>query len=294
MREGVEYANLCEASVCRAKADWLIGMNATRAYTTKYYKRLIVGRVQTPTLAMLVEREKQIEKFQKEKYLNIHLDCHGLEVVKEKIFDKAEAERLLSACHGASARVEKISVTQKNIRPPKLYDLTTLQRESNRYYGYTAKQTLDFAQSLYEKKLITYPRTDSQYLTEDMGQTAAKVTCIVQDKFGFGLSMYSVHMDVTRLMDNKKVSDHHAIIPTAELEKYRMPKLAKGEQDILLLLSSRLLMAAAQDHVYEETEVTVSCAGEIFSAKGRTVKERGWKAAEDAFYQYRGDGKLQR
>mgnify|MGYP001630203527 CR=1 FL=1 len=289
LKDGADYENLCEASVCRAKADWLIGMNATRAFTTKYYKRLVVGRVQTPTLAMLVERGNQIAHFQKEKYFNIHLDCDGLEAVKEKVSDRAEAERIKNACNGASAVVEKAVSAEKTVNPPKLYDLTTLQRESNRYYGYTAKETLDFTQSLYEKKLVTYPRTDSQYLTEDMGQTAVHVIRMVCDRFGYA-SVYPAEPDVGRVMDNKKVSDHHAIIPTAELKDYDISELSKGERDVLLLVSVRLLLATAQKHIFTETEITVSCAGESFTAKGKVVKEKGWKAVEAAFCNSRETG----
>lgn len=290
LKDGAEYKNLCEASICRAKADWLIGMNATRAFTTKYYKRLVVGRVQTPTLAMLVERERQINHFQKEAYYNIHLDCNGLEVVKEKIFDKAEADRLKEACNGASAVVEKTVSTEKTVNPPKLYDLTTLQRESNRCYGYTAKETLDFTQGLYEKKLVTYPRTDSQYLTEDMGQTAEQAIRMVCGKFGYGPSVYPPEPNVKRVIDNKKVSDHHAIIPTAELETCDIGELSKGERDILLLISTRLLCATGAKHRYVESVVTVSCAGERFTAKGKVIRESGWKAIEAAFCEAQGGG----
>lgn len=287
LKDGKDYENLSEASVCRAKADWLIGMNATRAFTTKYYKRLVVGRVQTPTLAMLVERGNQISHFQKEKYFNVHLDCDGLEVVKEKIFDQTEAQRIKNVCHGASAVVEKAVSTEKSVQPPKLYDLTTLQRESNRYYGYTAKETLDFTQSLYEKKLVTYPRTDSQYLTEDMGQTAETVIRLACEVLGF-TSVYPTEPDVKRVMDNKKVSDHHAIIPTAEIENARLSELSKGERDILLLAAARLLCATAQKHIFMETEVSVTCAGEYFTAKGNVIRENGWKAVEAAFRQLQG------
>ena len=287
LKDGKEYENLCKASVCRAQADWLVGMNATRAFTTKYYKRLVVGRVQTPTLAMLVERGEQISHFQKEKYYNVHLDCNGLEAVKEKIFSQSEAERIKAACHGASAVIEKVMKTEKSVQPPKLYDLTTLQRESNRYYGYTAKETLDFTQGLYEKKLVTYPRTDSQYLTEDMGQTAERVIRIVCEIFGFS-SVYPEDADVKRVMDNRKVSDHHAIIPTAGLEAALLPELSKGENDILRLVAARLLCATAEKHIFMETEVTVSCAGEHFTAKGKMVQEYGWKAVEAAFRQIQG------
>lgn len=284
LKDGKDYENLCEASVCRAKADWLIGMNATRAFTTKYYKRLVVGRVQTPTLAMLVEREKQISHFQKEKYFNVHLDCNGLEVVKEKIFSQPEAEQIKAVCHGASAVVESVMETEKSVQPPKLYDLTTLQRESNRYYGYTAKETLDFTQNLYEKKLVTYPRTDSQFLTEDMEQTAETVINMACEVFGF-TSVYPGAPDVKRVMNNKKVSDHHAIIPTAGIESVRLSELSKGEKDILCLVAARLLCATAQKHTFTETEVTVSCGGEHFTAKGKVIRDNGWKAVETQFRQ---------
>lgn len=287
LKDGEEYANLCEASVCRAQADWLIGMNATRAFTTKYYKRLVVGRVQTPTLAMLVERGNQISHFQKEKYYNVHLDCNGLEAVKEKIFSQTEAEQIRAACDGASAVIERVVETEKSVQPPKLYDLTTLQRESNRYYGYTAKETLDFTQDLYEKKLVTYPRTDSQYLTEDMGQTAETVIGMACEVFGFS-SVYPEKPDVKRVMDNKKVSDHHAIIPTSGLGAARLSELSKGEMDILRLIAVRLLCATAEKHIFMETEVTVSCGGEQFTAKGKVVREYGWKAVEAAFRQESG------
>ena len=282
LKDGATYENLYQASLSRAQADWLIGMNATRAFTTKYFKRLVVGRVQTPTLAMLVERGEQISHFQKQKYQNLHLDLGGMEVVKEKLFDGEEAGRLKAACDGASATVEESKTTEKRTHPPKLYDLTTLQRESNRCYGYTAKETLDFTQSLYEKKLVTYPRTDSQYLTEDMGETARRVAGIVCEKYGFS-SVYPEDADVQRVMDNKKVSDHHAIIPTAEIGEANLQELSKGERDILMLVGVRLLCATATEHRFLETEITVSCAGEQFRAKGKTILEEGWKAVEAAF-----------
>ena len=284
LKDGAQYRNLCEAAVCRAKADWLIGMNATRAFSVKYFKRLVVGRVQTPTLTMLVERGEQIAHFQKEKYYNLHLDCHGLEVIKEKLFDVGEVKRLQEACEGETATVESCISVEKSVQPPKLYDLTTLQRESNRCYGYTAKETLDFTQSLYEKKLVTYPRTDSQYLTEDMEQTARAVIAIVCEKYNFS-PVYPPEPDVKRIMDNGKVSDHHAIIPTAELGECAVGELPKGEQDILRLVCVRLLCATAQKHVFRETEVLVSCAGVTFRAKGKTIQEMGWKTIEAVFHE---------
>ena len=183
LKAGETYHNLAEAAVCRAQADWLVGMNATRAYTTKYFKKLTVGRVQTPTLAMLVERQNQISGFKKEKYFNVVLDCDGLIAEKKKIFDVEEAERVWKTCQGSDAIVEKVESKEKTVKPPKLYDLTSLQREANRIYGMTAQQTLNAAQSLYEQKLITYPRTDSQYLTSDMEETAKQVIRKIHEKY---------------------------------------------------------------------------------------------------------------
>ncbi|MGN0276286.1 MAG: DNA topoisomerase, partial [Hominisplanchenecus sp.] len=218
MKDASAYENLADAAVCRAQADWLVGMNATRAYTSKYYKKLTVGRVQTPTLAMLVDRDRAVSSFQKEKYFNVELDLDGLQVERQKIFDEKEAEKLRALCQGSDAVVEEIRSTDKTVRPPKLYDLTTLQREANRHYGMTAQQTLNAAQSLYEQKLITYPRTDSQYLTEDMEVTAGNVIRRIHEKYQLTGPFDQPGKPNTRLvLNNRKVSDHHAIIPTVEL-----------------------------------------------------------------------------
>lgn len=282
LKDGSDYDNLYQAALCRSKADWLVGINATRLFTTLYDKRLTVGRVQTPTLAMIVERNRQIKEFKKEKYFNVHLDCDGLDVVKEKIFSEEEAKALKAACDGAEAVVKSVKQTRKTISPPRLYDLTTLQRESNRYYGYTAQKTLDCTQSLYEKKLVTYPRTDSQYLTEDMEETAREMISTICRVFDFGRS-FSGAPDIRRVINNSKVSDHHAIIPTAEIAKQDLPKLSKEELDVLKLIAQQLLCATGEKHEYLETEVIVSCAGEEFKAKGKTVLAEGWKAVEAAY-----------
>lgn len=282
LKEGRDYDRLYDAAVCRQKADWLVGMNATRLFSVQYGSRLTVGRVQTPTLAMLVERSGQISNFRKEKYYNLHLDCDGMLVQKEKIFDKAEADKLLDKCNGNSAEVVSVKKQEKTINPPRLYDLTTLQRESNRYYGYTAQETLDYTQSLYEKKLVTYPRTDSQFLTEDMAGSAESMIKLVKGTFPFAVA-FSFVPDVSRLIDNSKVTDHHAIIPTAEIAKQNLSSLTQGERDILNLTAMRLLAASAEKHRYLETEVTVCCAGEEFSTRGKTILEDGWKAVEAAY-----------
>ncbi len=282
LREGSDYDNLYEAALCRSKADWLVGINGTRLFTTLYNNRLTVGRVQTPTLAMVVERNKQIVEFQKQKYFNLYLKAGTLEVHKEKIFDEQEANHILGKCNGADAVVKSVVKSEKSVNPPKLYDLTTLQRESNRYFGYTAQKTLDFTQSLYEQKLVTYPRTDSQYLTEDMKETAESMVLAVQMAFDFG-TFPPKDYDVNRVINNSKVTDHHAIIPTAEIQKQDLSKLSQGEKDILLLISQRLLCATGEKQRISETEIKVECAGEEFQAKGKMVLDMGWKSYETEF-----------
>ena len=284
LRSAGEYRHLAEAAVCRSQADWLVGMNATRAYTTKYFKKLTVGRVQTPTLAMLVERAGQISNFQKEKYFNVELDCDGIPAIKPKIFDPDKAEQLRSRCQGSEASISAVKETEKKVKAPKLYDLTTLQREANRIYGMTAKQTLDTAQSLYEKKLITYPRTDSQYLTEDMEQTARNVVRQIYEKYQLtGPFDQPEQPDVKKVMNNSKVTDHHAIIPTMELASSHLDELKSWEEKILFLIAVHTVMAMSKDHIYQETEIEVECQGEIFKAKGKTVLQDGWKLFENCF-----------
>ena len=282
LKDGSSYDNLYQAALCRSEADWLVGINATRLFTTLYDKRLTVGRVQTPTLAMIVERNRQITNFKKEKYFNVHLDCDGLDVTKEKIFSEEEAKKLKEACEGAEAVVSSVKQNRKSISPPRLYDLTTLQRESNRYYGYTAQQTLDTTQSLYEKKLVTYPRTDSEFLTDDMAGTAEEMIQIIRRVFDFGAFAVGTP-DIRRVINSGKVTDHHAIIPTVEIDKQDLSKLSKEELDVLKLIAQQMLCATGQKHEYLETEVTVSCAGQEFKAKGKTVLEDGWKAVETAY-----------
>ena len=282
LREGSDYDNLYEAALCRSKADWLVGINGTRLFTTLYDKRLTVGRVQTPTLAMVVERNKQITEFQKQKYFNVHLKDGKLVVHKDKVFDESEAKRIQEKCNGADAVVKSVVKTEKNVNSPKLYDLTTLQRESNRYFGYTAQKTLDYTQSLYEQKLVTYPRTDSQYLTEDMRDTAESMILAVQMTFNFG-EFPPKDYDVNKVINNSKVTDHHAIIPTAEIQKQDLSRLSQGERDILLLISQRLLCATGDKQKISETEIKVDCAGEEFQAKGKMVLDMGWKAYEMEF-----------
>ena len=278
LKDGQEYDALYEAALCRSKADWLVGMNATRLFSCTYGKKLTVGRVQTPTLAIIVERQDQIDQFRKEKYWNIHLKKDGLEVVKEKVFDEMAAQAIKEKCDGKELVITSVKKTKKSTNPPRLYDLTTLQRESNRFFGYTAQKTLDLVQSLYEKKLVTYPRTDSQYLTEDMRDTAEHLLSTIRRVFHHNIAPDSVEID--RIINSTKVSDHHAIIPTVEIEKQDLRSLSKEETDILKLISFNMLCAVGTRHEYLETEIKTICEGEEFSAKGKTVISPGWKVTE--------------
>ena len=284
LKDAEEYRNLSEASVCRAQADWLVGMNASRAFTKVYDYRLSVGRVQTPTLAMLVDREATITDFRKEQYFITHLliGSQGkmIDAVSEHFTSREEANRLAGMCEGRNALVTSLDRQTKTAAPPKLYDLTTLQRDANRLFGYTAAKTLECAQSLYESKLITYPRTDSNYLTDDMEQTARNVIAVSKEVFPF---LAADPADETgRLLNSKKVSDHHAIIPTVEIRKADLSGCSAEERNVLILVAARLLCAAGRRHVYETVKADLQCCGYSFTASGKSVKEPGWKAIEDA------------
>ena len=282
LRPGAEYDPLYQSALCRQKADWLIGINATRLFSVLYHRTLNVGRVQTPTLAMLVDRDWKITSFKKEKYHHVRLTLDGAEAVSEKISAPEEAEALRAACADGPAVCTSVTREQKKEAPPKLYDLTTLQREANRIFGYTAKQTLDFAQSLYEKKLLTYPRTDSRYLTADMAETASAVLHLAAKVPPFDRCK-EFFPDVTLLVNDGKVSDHHAIIPTLELEKADLSGLPVGERNILLLVCRELLCAAAEPYVYEAVTAAFTCGGHTFTAKGRHVLSLGWKNIDRIF-----------
>ena len=279
LKNGADYDALYSSALCRAKADWIIGINATRLFSCLYHKTLNVGRVQTPTLKMLVDREAQIMSFKKEKYHIVRLDLDGTEAASARISDKSEADKLTAACKTSSAVCVSVSREKKTVAPPKLFDLTTLQREANKLYGYTAKQTLDLAQALYEKRLLTYPRTDSTYLTEDMNETAASVAALLSVKLPF-MKGADFTPDLSRVLDSKKVSDHHAIIPTMELEKTELSALPETERNIFSLVGARLLFAAAAPHVYEVVKAVFRCADTEFTATGKTVLCGGWKELE--------------
>ncbi len=285
LKSGGDYKNLADASVCRAQADWLVGMNATRAYTKTYNHRLTVGRVQTPTLAMLVERGEEIQNFQKEQYFVAHIQTDDLDAVSGHIPDRSEAERIADLCDGKTATVRAVKKEPKAVKPPKLYDLTTLQREANRLFGFTAKQTLDYAQSLYEKKLITYPRTDSQYLTEDMEQSVSSLVGTLRTKLPF-LYDNGFPFDLKRVLNSKKVSDHHAIIPTVEIEKAKEGSLPNEEWKILMMVATRLVCATAEKYQYIAVKAEIECCDSIFTVTGRTVTSPGWRVCEDAMKNY--------
>jgi len=282
LKPGAEYEALYQSALCRSKADWLIGINATRLFSVLYHRTLNVGRVQTPTLAMLVERDGKISGFQKEKYHLVRLNLDGLEALSERVSDPKDAERIQTACHERQAVCASLDKEKKTVKPPNLFDLTTLQREANRIYGYTAKQTLDYAQSLYEKKLITYPRTDSRYLTSDMADTAASVLDMAAKLPPFdGYPDFSP--EITALISDKDVSDHHAIIPTMEAGKADLAALLVGERSLFLLICCKLLCAAASHHVYEAVTAVFECGGYSFTAKGKSVLQEGWKTFERLF-----------
>lgn len=282
LKDGADYDSLYKSALCRAKADWLVGINATRLFSLLYNHTLNVGRVQSPTLKMLVDRSEAIMSFKKEKYYHVCLALGDAEAVSEKFSDKETAEKIATSCKGKTAVCTSITSEKKEALPPKLFDLTALQKEANRIFGYTAKQTLDLAQSLYEKKLLTYPRTDSNYLTDDMKETAKAVIFVLLSKFSFMQGIKLVP-EITRLLNSKKVSDHHAVIPTMEFQKTELSLLPESERNILFLAGARLLMASAASHIYETVTAVFNCDDHTFTAKGKTVLSSGWKEIEALF-----------
>ena len=282
MKREEEYKNLCMAAVCRAQADWLIGMNGTRAYTTRYFKRLVVGRVQTPTLAMLAERQERIEHFQKEAFYKVALTDGKLTVVSENIANEEAADLLAALCNGSTAVVTQMKKEDKKAFPPRLYDLTSLQREANRYFGYTAKRTLDMLQELYEEKLVTYPRTDSQFVTEDMkdsveelvGKMPVLLPFVDYGQLGYGIK---------RVINNAKVSDHHAILPTKEAVEKGIADLPADKKNLMMLICQQLVQATGEEYLYEQTDITVKCQEHDFKARGKIPVQMGFKEVEKAF-----------
>ena len=282
LEPGSRYEPLYHSALCRSKADWLIGINATRLFSVLYHKTLNVGRVQTPTLAMLAERDGKIMLFQKKKYYHVRLSLNGLEAVSDRVDEKEKAVSMQTACQNGQAVCVSLEREKKTVKPPKLYDLTTLQREANRLFGFTAKETLDYAQALYEKKLLTYPRTDSRYLTGDMAETVSAVA-----RLAAGLPLFSAvggfTPDVAAVISDKDVSDHHAIIPTLELAKQEVSLLPAGERNLFILVCCKLLCALAAPHVYETVSAVFTCGEHTFTAKGKEVVSQGWKEIERLF-----------
>ena len=275
LRSGTEYDALYEAALCRERADWIVGINATRLFSTLYGQTLNVGRVMTPTLAMAVMREAAIAAFKPEPFYTVQIGLDGFTASSERYKKKAEAEAVSKGC--SVATVTKAERKEKSEKSPALYDLTSLQREANRVLGYTAQQTLDYTQNLYEKKLVTYPRTDSRFLTDDMAHSLPDIVNLAFNTFPVeGVEKVPIHAD--QVVNNKKVTDHHAIIPTRELQKCNLGELPKGELAILQLISNRLCVAVGDPHQYAETVIELDCGGTAFSAKGKTILHDGWKA----------------
>ena len=281
LKPGTVYDALYRAALCRAQADWLVGINGTRLYSRLYGTKLNVGRVMTPTLAMVAQREKEIAAFQVERFYTVQLSC-GFPAQSGRIKTREEAERIRASCHCKKAAVKQIERRQKKEKPPKLYDLTALQRDANRIYGYTAQQTLDYAQTLYEKKLATYPRTDSRFLTHDLrDRLPALIECVAQVlPFASGLPL-AVHTQ--QVIRDEKVSDHHAIIPTQNMTREALAQLPMGERSILTLLAVRLLAATGEPCETDEVTVTLDCEGHDFTAKGSTVRQMGYRMFEETF-----------
>lgn len=282
LHPGSEYNGLRDAALCRAKADWLVGINATRLFSVLYHRTLNIGRVMSPTLALVVQRETEIDAFKPVPFFTVYLHFPGFSVSGERMSEKVAAEELENKCQGATATVKKVECRDKSEKPPALYDLTTLQRDANRILGFTAQQTLDYLQSLYEKKLCTYPRTDSRYLTSDMVKSLPMLADLVADAMPFGKCV-EITCQENQVINDKKVTDHHAVIPTRNLRDADLSALPAGEKAVLELVALRFLCAVAQPYAYSETAVGVECCGSIFTVKGRVAKHLGWRMLEDSY-----------
>ena len=287
LKDGSCYDDLYRSALCRAQADWLVGINASRLFSVLYNKNLKVGRVQTPTLAMIVERNQKVTNFKKEQYFEVHLFCRDLEAVSDRMNSLEEAEQLVKQCQGKRCQITRDEEQTKTVQPPKLYDLTTLQRDANRILGYTAQETLDTAQSLYEEKLITYPRTDSQYLSDDMEQTAEELAELLDGDLDF-LELEDYEPAVDRTLNFSKVSDHHAIIPTSQIRLAGQKALKTKERNILYLIESRFLMATSRAYIYESHKCEVQCEGILFHMLSHRIRQEGFKAIERKMYLFFG------
>lgn len=278
MKDGSQYDNLYYAGFSRAKADWLVGMNGSRLFSIRYKNTLNIGRVQTPTLAMIVQRDKDVKNFVKQKYFTADLNLGEFIASSERIDDEQKANKIVSSCNGKSAVITEVKKEVKTVNPPKLFDLTSLQREANKKFGYTAQQTLDYLQSLYEGKLATYPRTDSQYITDDMEQTATEVVNVMGSVFGFEVSGQA---DISRTINNKKVTGHHAILPTVNISTADLDSLPEGQKNVLKLIALRLICAVSEPHKYQSVKAEIVCENTDFYANGKTILQNGWKSVDD-------------
>ena len=277
LRPGTEYDALYEAALCRERADWIVGINATRLFSCLYGQTLNVGRVMTPTLAMVVMRDAAIRAFKPEPFYSAELKFRDFQAGGERMKEKAEAEKLVAeCCQAGSAIITKVEQKEKSEKPPALFDLTSLQREANRQLGFTAQQTLDYTQALYEKKLVTYPRTDSRYLTDDMAPLVPELVSVIQQSFQIQADV-PVPVNAAQVINSKKVTDHHAIIPTKTAASYDISSLPSGEQAILTMLAVRLICAVGTPCLYAETVVEAECAGQKFRTKGKTATDIGWR-----------------
>ena len=278
MRPGTEYDNLYAAALCRAKADWLVGMNATRLMSLVYHRTLNVGRVVSPTLSMLVERKREIEDFQPEAFYTVAVNCGGVLLSSERIADMSEAEALANDCTG-EAHIIRVGHEKCSKRAPELYDLTTLQREANRELGFTAQQTLDYLQSLYEKRFVTYPRTDSRYLTDGMAATVPGLVNVAAKLLDVEAP---ASINAEHVCDSSKVTDHHAVVPTASAVSTNLSALPEGEAAVLRLVCRQLLCAVSEPFTYAETTVEAECSGHTFRTRGKTIIDLGWRAYKGA------------
>ena len=287
LKDGSCYDSLYQSALCRAKADWLVGINASRLFSVLYNQNLKVGRVQTPTLAMIVDRNQKIKEFTKEKYYMAHIKFDDMDAVTEHFQKKEDADKVAAECQERMCEVEKDDVKEKTVRPPKLYDLTTLQREANRMFGYTAQQTLDAVQEMYEQKLVTYPRTDSQYLTDEMGDSTETLIQMLLGKMPYAEGL-EYQPDVSKVLNSKKVSDHHAIIPTMEVAKADIGELKERSRKILYLISARVLTATADPYIYESHKCQITCNYHTFYLNAKKTKQEGFKTIEKKLKQFFG------
>ena len=278
MRPGADYDRLYAAALCRAKADWLVGMNATRLLSLVYHRTLNVGRVVSPTLAMLVERKREIEDFTPETFYTVALNCGGVSLSSERIAEKAEADMLAGVCTG-EVRIIRVERREKCENPPALYDLTTLQREANRELGFTAQQTLDYLQSLYEKRFVTYPRTDSRYLTDGMAATVPELVSVAAKLLDVDAP---ASVNAAQVCDSSRVTDHHAVVPTASAASANLAALPEGEATVLRLVCCQLLCAVSEPFTYAETTIEAECAGHTFKTRGKTIIGLGWREYKGA------------